>query len=227
MNLIKNFICLIIILFAFPAMSEIYKYVDENGNVHFTDDYSNVPVEQRTVVTVSEEYQNNTNEEQVAETGTISETDEGLTDESADEIHDLSGEIENNEESDFSEDIADSDQDAKPDQDRGEDGELPASAAGKKTEKDLAAIRSQLEMMKKEIDKEYIALVKEKEQLAKEAESLKNREEILKHNKRVEILNKKAAAYVEKGKIYEARVDAYNERISQQNAKARKKSETQ
>ena len=225
MNLIKNFICLSIILFAFPAMSEIYKYVDENGNVHFTDDFSNVPVEQRTAVSVSEEYENNTNDAQVTETGTMGETDEGLTKESADETNDFSVETESDVKADFSEDIADSDTTAEPDQAPGGEEDLSASADENNAEKSLADIRSQLEMMKKEIDREYDDLVKEKKQLAKEAESIKDREEILKHNEKVETLNKKAAAYVEKGKIYEARVDAYNERVSQQNSKVKKRSE--
>ena len=127
---------------------------------------------------------------------------------------------------DFSDDVADSDKAVEPGHVQGEEEDLAASVDGNKAGKSLTEIRGQLEMLKKEIDREYNALVKEKEQLAKEAEALKGREEILKHNKKVEILNKKAAAYVEKGKIYEARVDAYNERVRQQNDKVRKRSET-
>ena len=53
MKFIKLILCLSIILFAFPAASEIYKYVDENGDIHFTDDFNRVPVEQRPVVDAS------------------------------------------------------------------------------------------------------------------------------------------------------------------------------
>ena len=47
MKLINLLIFLIIILFSAAASAQFYKYVDENGNIHFTDDINEVPVEQR------------------------------------------------------------------------------------------------------------------------------------------------------------------------------------
>jgi hypothetical protein len=53
------------------ASAEFYKYHDEKGNVHYTDDYNKVPVDQRANVRGYEEYQNLDEAEQ--STGDISQ----------------------------------------------------------------------------------------------------------------------------------------------------------
>jgi len=220
-----NFIlCLSIVLFACPAASEIYKYVDENGGAHFTDDFSKVPVEQRSALNAGVEYKDDSDTEQPAQTGVSYETDEDITDDSAEEFTDDS---EYQDEVYDSADTADEEQIDVLGEDPENETDLMASSDDAEAENDLDAIRSQLEVMKKEIDGEYQDLVKEKEQLAKEKKSLKGQEEVLKHNKNVDRLNKKVETYAKKGKLYETRVEAYNEWIRLENTKLKKKTETE
>lgn len=47
MSLKKLLISLVLLFFSATAAAEIYKYYDEQGNLHFTDDYNNVPIDQR------------------------------------------------------------------------------------------------------------------------------------------------------------------------------------
>ena len=94
MKFIKFILCLIIILFAFPAAPEIYKYVDENGDIHFTDDFNRVPVEQRSVVDASVEYENDTDAEQISESTVSDETGEDFTDESVEEAEEFADDSE-------------------------------------------------------------------------------------------------------------------------------------
>jgi hypothetical protein len=220
---IKFILCLSIILFAFPAASEIYKYVDENGGIHFTDDFSKVPVEQRPAINAGVEYEDDSDTEQAAETGVPYGTDEDITDDSAEEFTDDS---EYQDEVYDSADTADDEQIDVLGEDPENETDLMASSDDAEAENDLDAIRSQLEVMKKEIDGEYQDLVKEKEQLAKEKKSLKGQEDIEKHNKKVKHLDKKIETYAKKGKLYETRVEAYNEWVRQENTKVKKKTET-
>jgi len=55
MNLIKLFICLIIISFSATVSAEFYRYIDENGNICFTDDFNKVPQDQRSNIKEYEE----------------------------------------------------------------------------------------------------------------------------------------------------------------------------
>ena len=68
------------------ASAEFYRYVDEKGKVHFTDDLANVPLEQRPKADEYEEsYDELTQEEGVEEEGEEAETSEGVVEETEEE----------------------------------------------------------------------------------------------------------------------------------------------
>ena len=86
------------LLISFPVSAEFYKYYDEDGNVHFTDDFNRVPPEQREDVQGYEEsisddsLQEDSEEEYEQEDSAEAETEEAFEEESeiaAEEAYDL------------------------------------------------------------------------------------------------------------------------------------------
>lgn len=55
MKWIKLAVVVFCLLFTVSASAEFYKYYDKNGKVHFTDDFNNVPPDQRAAVKGYEE----------------------------------------------------------------------------------------------------------------------------------------------------------------------------
>ena len=210
MSKIKSIILAATVLLSFAAQAEIYKYVDDQGNIHFTDDLNQVPVEQRDSIETSFEYEGEVDSEIEATEGEIDPELASSNEDSAEQATGFTGETGREESVALLED-------------RQQEGDAMDSADNTDDQLDLAAQRKQLEDLKKEIDAEYQALVQERAKLDQEKESLENREDILKFNAKVDRLNKRAQAYEQKGKKYQEQVDAYNEYITRQNAKINKK----
>ncbi len=62
MNWLKIIIPLVSLVFSSAASAEFYKYYDDKGNVHFTDDFNKVPEGQREKVEGYDEYRRDTEE---------------------------------------------------------------------------------------------------------------------------------------------------------------------
>jgi DNA repair exonuclease SbcCD ATPase subunit len=62
MKWLKILLPLVFMVFASAASAEFYKYYDKKGNVHFTDDYNQVPEDQRNNVEGYEEYRRESEE---------------------------------------------------------------------------------------------------------------------------------------------------------------------
>ena len=105
MNSIKILVCLVIVLFAFSAAAQIYKYTDDEGNARFTDDLNQVPTDQRDTAGSSVEIESDTDEEVAEEEPELDEE----TDEVA-EDDDEATEEPDEDEAEFEEDGDDQDQ---------------------------------------------------------------------------------------------------------------------
>ena len=64
MNLGRWIILISIVLFSMSASAEYYRYVDKDGNVHYTDDLTNVPENQRTDINEYTGFQDGSNDQE-------------------------------------------------------------------------------------------------------------------------------------------------------------------
>lgn len=215
-------IAMTLCLLAFSASAEIYKYVDDQGNVYYTDDLNQVPPDQRKAMEATQEYESDTDTEQggtQAESKQAAESEQTAESQQEEEID---PELQSSYPDESTETAAkENPNEAAQDVQEGE-SQVVSDISDDDTA-DLEATRKRLETMKKEIDNEYREILDAKKKLAKEKETLVNREDILKYNLKVEELNKRAEAYMQKGKQYKEQVEAYNERVTQKNAEIQQK----
>lgn len=113
----------------------------------------------------------------------------------------------------------------------GVENKAPASAAMAQTSPETAAAaapaeggsidteKMRLEALKKQIDVDYQALVKEKETLSKEKETAKSREQVVEYNKRAEAFNRKSGEFEARSNELRKQVETYNSRVFEENAK--------
>jgi cbb3-type cytochrome oxidase subunit 3 len=221
LNFVKLFIVLCIVLVAYRASAQNNYDEDNNGNVQLTDDANQVLEEQSESFSTEVEYDEETDLDE-SDTNNIvepSEQDAALEDEFDEETM--------NETEQYSDDFADVDEDqdetdiftVEEDEQDVANGQNPSEEVytnlsdGAEAEADLDAMRIRLEVMKKDIEREYRILTKEKEDLTKEEKALKGGGDVLIYNRKVDRLNKRIEAYAKKRKALQTRVEAHNNLI--------------
>ena len=81
----------------------------------------------------------------------------------------------------------------------------------------LEELKSRIDAIRQEIDKEYAALMKEKEQLDEDKKEAKTKAQVDSYNKRIETYNKRGETFMKKQKERDALIDDYNARILKKN----------
>jgi len=165
-------------VFAGPAFAEFYKYLNQQGEVRFTDDINQVPQDQRAAARSYPESQ--------------------VSEKSAAEVS------------------------AAVKEEKPADPEPPAASAAAvgEGEDPIEGTRARHDALKKEVEAEYQALVKEKDRLAKEKETKKTREETTAYNKEVETFNQRAESFEKKNTDFRKLAESYNALVNEANSKA-------
>lgn len=170
--------------------AEYYRYVGKDGKVHYTDEYSKIPADQRPE-DIKAYYETPITQPAVDDTETASDTDTEAT--------------------------SDGEGLAQP---APAAGIKQKNLKGREAElNDLNRRYNELKQVKTNLDSEYDALTKERAQLEERRKTLKTKEDIEKFNARIKNLTKKTDTYEQKTKKYMDAQAAYNIDIQTFNTK--------
>jgi len=165
----KGLIILVLVLSAASASAEFYKYRDQNGNIVFTDDPTQVPRDQLPGV---EKYKNY--EAPVPESRPESPPVKEATPPAADN-----------------------------------------RARDEKVTEPVDERTRDFDAIKKELELEYQALLKEKKELEGE-KAFKDKKAADEHNRRVSAFNEKTDSYERKKRAFNAEVEKYNAELKKE-----------
>ena len=188
------------VLLAAPVSAKIFKYIDDNGVVHYTDTMSTIPPEYRQQI---QQYREAKNTKSSQETDAA---DQGQTPAPAasekNRDADMPPAAENTE---------------KAEKAQTEAIEIPKTEETAEQRKQLEQKRKQLQKKQQKLDNHYQSLLEERKQLRQRQDKLESPDEINAHNQKVDQLNQKIESYRQKRQSLESDVKAFNDMLQNNN----------